>query len=50
MFWRFKENLAIREGVLKYKWMSGIDIQIKEEILRVNSFNRSMNCWKLVKL
>ena len=24
-FWRFKENLAIRGGVLKYKWMSGID-------------------------
>ena len=23
--WRFKENLAIRGGVLKYKWMSGID-------------------------
>ena len=24
-FWRFKENLAIRGGVLKYKWMSRID-------------------------
>ena len=24
-FWRFKENLAIRGGVLKYKWTSGID-------------------------
>ena len=25
-FWRFKENLAIRGGILKYKWMFGIDI------------------------
>ena len=24
-FWRFKKNLAIRGGVLKCKWMSGID-------------------------
>ena len=23
-FWRFKENLVIRGGILKYKWMSGI--------------------------
>ena len=24
-FWRFKENLVIRGGVLKCTWMSGID-------------------------
>ena len=24
-FWGFNENFAIRGGVLKFKWMSGID-------------------------
>ena len=35
-FWRFKENLAIRGGVLKYKWMSGIDrwLLVVPEILK----------------
>ena len=35
-FWRFKENLAIRGGILKYKWMSGIDrwLLVVPEILK----------------
>ena len=35
-FWRFKENLAIRGGVVKYKWMSGIDrwLLVVPEILK----------------
>ena len=35
-FWRFKENLAMRSGVLKYKWMSGIDrwVLVVPEILK----------------
>ena len=35
-FWRYKENLAIRGVVLKYKWMSGIDrwLLVVPEILK----------------
>ena len=35
-FKRFKENLAIRGGVLKYKWLSGIDrwLLVVPEILK----------------
>ena len=48
-FRRFKENLAVRGGVLKYKWMSGIDrwLLVVPEILKgtVLEFCHAVKVW-----